>query len=804
MPAPLVVLIAIVAAVVTDIPRTVFVCAALAAASLALLLPRCCRGAACIASLACLSAAHSAVARDVILSPPLSTALAVVLDDRAAPPVWLNGELLEDATIDGDGVRLAIAVTAARFDGQAPWRRVAGRAQVGVGGAAAIASAGEWRRGRAVRAPVLVRRPQIWRNPGSASERWQRLKRGVDLSGSVKSAALVEVDVGPRLEEWGGVVRAVVRRRVAAAIGAYSPETAAVVTAILIGDRSGLDDTTVRRLQMAGTYHVIAISGGNIAIVVIACAACCRSVLRSRRATALITLVVVLLYGHLVGDQVSVSRAVTAAAVVLLLQIVGWCAPTLRVFLLAALVVALVDPLAVIDVSAWLSFGATLGILLFAGPLAARLAPRRGRVVSAAAMMLAATVAAELMLAPISAAVFARLSVAGLLLNFVAIPAMTVAQLAGTAVVIIGSAMPAATTVFAGAAHAGAWALIRSAALMEIAPWLSWQTPPVHWGWTVAYYGGLLAGVALAARAWRRAGRAVAAGALLVIATGPMIGRTPSEGRLRIAMLDVGQGQAMAIQFPGGRSLLLDAGGSGTTFDIGARVVEPALWALGIRRLDWLAVTHGDVDHAGGAASVLRDLRPHEVWEGIPVPRDMRMQSLRAAAHEAGAVWRRLQSGHTFEVGSAEVEILNPPVPDWERRDNRNDDSLVVRVRFGDVAFLLTGDIERAAEASLALDRSARLRLLSAPHHGSRTSSTPPLVRGWLPHLVMVSAGRGNSFGHPAPEVVARYERLGVDVVRTDLEGAVIVETDGRGVDVRTVSGRRLRLSSAEIGRGGQ
>jgi len=255
------------------------------------------------------------------------------------------------------------------------------------------------------------------------------------------------------------------------------------------------------------------------------------------------------------------------------------------------------------------------------------------------------------------------------------------------------------------------------------------------------------------------------------------------------------------VQFPTGQSLLLDAGGSASSFDIGARVVEPALWALGIRQLDWLAVTHGDVDHAGGAPSIVRDFRPREVWEGVPVPRDARMQGLRSDVHAQGAVWRRLATGHTFEVGSAVVEVLNPALPDWERRDNRNDDSIVVRVQFGEVSLLLTGDIERAIEDALVVDPASRLRLISAPHHGSRTSSTPGLLRRWLPHAVFVSAGRGNTFGHPAPDVLARYQRLGVEVFRTDLDGAVMIETDGAVVNVRTESGRSWRLSYVEAGR---
>jgi len=808
MLAPLVLLAAIIAGVITDVAPGALWSAAIATASLAVIVARRGRWPCLWLAVACLCAAHAAHKRDAVLQAPLDAALAPVLDDRFAPPVWLSGVLRDDAVADADGVRLSMDVDRVRFDGHsAPWRSVAGRAQIGVAGTLRASAAEPWLRGRHVVVPVLARRPQIWLNPGSPSERWQRLRRGVDITGSAKSAVLVEVQPGSAWSEWSARTRRHVRRAVARTVGRASPQSAAVVTAILIGDRTGLDPDTVRRLQMAGTYHVIAISGGNIAIVVITCLLGLRLFVRSPRWVAGVTLVIVLAYGGVVGDQASVSRAVTAAAVVLGLQMAGWCAPALRVFVLAACVVALVDPLAVIDVSAWLSFGATLGILLLARPIARRLPFGSGAIAAIASGTLAATIAAELALMPVSAAVFARVSVAGLLLNFIAIPAMTLAQLAGAVAVVAANVLPSLSNAAALAAHAGAFALVRSADLLDVVPWLSWQTPPVAVGWTVAYYAGVSAVVAARTPVTRRVSVSVASLSLLVVLTSPRWlspspepGLSRGAGSLRVAMLDVGQGQAIVVQFPTGQSLLLDAGGSGSSFDVGARIVEPALWSLGIQRLDWLAVTHGDVDHAGGAASILRDFRPREVWEGVPLVRDLRMQALRSRAHEQGAVWRRLSSGHAFEVGSALVEILSPPIPDWERRDSRNDDSLVLRVQFGAVGFLLTGDIERAAEDALTLDAAPRLRLLSAPHHGSRTSSSPGFLHAWHPQVALISAGRANSFGHPAPEVLARYRQLGVEVFRTDLDGAIVIDTDGRSVSVRTAAGRSWRLSYEDFG----
>jgi competence protein ComEC len=285
----------------------------------------------------------------------------------------------------------------------------------------------------------------------------------------------------------------------------------------------------------------------------------------------------------------------------------------------------------------------------------------------------------------------------------------------------------------------------------------------------------------------------VAAGAALWILAEPWtMPLARGDGRLHVTFIDVGQGDAAFIRFPRGATLLVDAGGlpAASAFDIGDRVVAPVLREAGVRRLDYLALTHGDPDHIGGAAAIVDEFRPREVWEGIPVPRFEPLTALRLEAQAAGLRWANVYTGDHVDRDGVSVRALHPDRADWERQKVRNDDSLVLDIRWRDVSVLMTGDIGRAVERTIAVAPS-RIRILKVPHHGSLTSSSEEFIRTIRPTIAVVSVGRANHFGHPVPEVLDRYRDAGIQVYRTDRDGAVTVDTDGASVAVRTfVSGQ--------------
>jgi competence protein ComEC len=712
-------------------------------------------------------------------------------------PVLLEGILREDASLAPFGASIALDVTRV----ESASRAIRGGVRLSVGGTAAASRVVEWRAGRTVRLSASLRRPAPFGNPGLPDETRALARRGIVLVGSVKSAALVDVVArGSPTQEVAAAARGWSRRELARYVGRWSRQSGAIAAAILIGDRSGLSDDDERRLQEAGTYHVIAISGGNIAILTALLLVAMRTVRLSARVSSGVAIGVLLFYGQLAGGGASVSRAITAACVYLAGRVLDHGGPPLNALAVAAVFGVAFWPLAPFDAGFILSFGATLGVLLGASRVFAGGEGRRGsrpfarRAAAAATSLFAATVCAEIALAPIGALLFSRITLAGLVLNFAAIPLMTLAQVASMATLATAAAAEPAARVCGYVAHWAASAIVRSAALVDFAPWLSRDVVPPAWGLVAAYYASCA--VLLTCRRHVRPALCgvAAAGALMLAGPGLTPGGAP--GTLRVVFLDVGQGDATLAILPDGRAVLVDAGGlAGSTFDLGERVLAPSIRAFGVRRLDAFVMTHGDPDHIGGASAALRRFAPRTVWEGVPVPPHAGLRALAAAASGVSSSWRTVQAGDRETSGGTEIRVLHPPPPEWERQRVRNDDSVVLDLRLGDVSIVLPGDIGREGE-QLVTPRlaPAPLTILKAPHHGSATSSTPPFIRAARPAAVIFSAGRGNRFGHPAPAVMARYRDAGALIFRTDEDGAIVVDTDGTRVEITTWNGRKVTL----------
>lgn len=746
-----------------------------------------------------LMAAH---AHDQALHPPLRQFLeervgGYALDsrdvERQETPVEIEGRLTADAFLTESGAALRMQV--ARVSAGSCLEPTRGGVSLTVVGSLAAAEVHQWRAGRVVRATATLRRPATYLDDGVSDLERMMARRGISLVGTIKSAAMVHVvEQGSAIDEGAAALRASVRHAIERHVGTLHPQSAAIAIAILVGDRGSLDPAIEQRLQEAGTYHVIAISGGNIAIL----AGLVLGILwlaRIRGGWAAGAAIAFLgAYAYVAGGGPSVVRATVMAAIYLGLRLIDQKTAPLHAISITLVAVLILSPLSVADVGLWLTFGATAAIIV--GASVTRL-PAAWWLRAPAALAIA-SLSAELALIPIVAYVFQRVTIAGLAVNLAAIPAMAVVQIAAMATVAADAlAMAPIANVSGWLTHVGVLTLTESARLVDLAPWLTWRVPSPAAFIIAGYYASLVAAVLFASRA--RPAMAVAAALLAWIAAAPpTLARAFGDGDLHVTMMDVGQGDAVLITLPNGRTLMVDTGGVslGGEFDIGDRVLGPALRARGIGHIDYLAITHGDPDHIGGALSMVRDFSPREIWYGTYVNGHEPSMQLQSLATEKRSSWRWLQAGDRLEMAGVELRVHHPGPSDWQRQKVRNDDSLVIELRYRNVSVLLTGDIGRDVENALlpSLDLLP-IVVLKSPHHGSGTSSSDEFIQAVKPRIVLISCGRANRYGHPVPQVLGRYQQAQSDVFRTDLDGQIELTTNGLSVQVKTHTGR-----TADIG----
>jgi competence protein ComEC len=610
------------------------------------------------------------------------------------------------------------------------------------------------------------------------------VRRAVWARAYCKSVRLLEVvahEQGGWLRQSAARVRARARSVLVQSI--LPGAERGLVLAMVLGDRSELDEPTSEAFRASGTYHVLALSGAQVALVAGLLVAALRRWRASPWAQALLISGSIGFYALLVGGDVPVVRAALMATAVLIGRALEVDADIANQLGLAALVLLAVRPAWVTDVGFQLSFGATLGLLAFVSPLTRGVPPLPLRL----ELGLAASIAAQAGLAPLLAYWFHRVAPAALVMNLAAVP------LSG-AVLLAGMGVLAARLLGSGAAElAGMLAWIVAHALRlsgDLGPLTSWLDV------RVAAPTALALGVQACGLAWLGRGqRARALVALLVahalLIAGPL--DVPVDGRLHLTVLDVGQGDALLLRSPGGRVLLVDAGGThGRHFDPGERLVAPQLWQRGVRSIDAIVVTHAQLDHVAGIPFLVRAFRVLEVWEGPAPSADRVYRELDAALARSRAARRAVAAGVAWTWDGVRLEVLGPRPPAHRPRGGRNEDSVVLQVALGDVAFLLTGDVEGDGLSRIAFPR---VDVLKVPHHGSRSTSPPAFVASTSPRVALVSVGARNPFGHPHPDVVARYRSSGALVLRTDQDGALEVATDGRRLWVRAAGeGQERRI----------
>ena len=633
----------------------------------------------------------------------------------------------------------------------------------------------ELRAGQRWRFTVRLRLPHSNVNPHGFDYELYLFEQGVRATGYVRDAPALRLESGAaypveRLRQW---VRDAIDVHVA------DRRAAGVLAALAVGDQGAIDREDWDLFRSTGIAHLVSISGLHVTMFAWLAGLGIAALWRRSRAAVLWLpapqaarwggFAAAAAYALFSGWGVPSQRTVWMLATVTLLQTLGLRWPWLLVLLVAAVVVTVFDPWALLQAGFWLSFVA-VGLLMASAPAHAVLEPAAPAVVPAwrgwASRVLASALSGAgtqwritLGLTPLTLVFFQQVSLVGFAANLVAIPLVT---LVITPLALLGVLAAPLWTL-------GAWVVQQLTVLLgwlAAVPGAVWVVP-VAPGW--AQLAGLLAAVVLVLPLpWRA--RLLALPLLLPLLLPSRA--LPALGEFELLAVDVGQGTAVLVRTRE-HLMVFDAGPQYShDSDAGQRVLLPLLRARGESRIDRLVLSHRDIDHVGGARALLNGLRVDEVLSSLESSHPLLALAPRPVRCEAGQSW-------TWD--GVRFDVLRPPNTDYLRSLKPNAMSCVVRVSgsggggAGEArSALLTGDIEHDQEAALVAELGEGLRslVLIVPHHGSRTSSTAGFLDAVAPQTAVIQSGYRNRFAHPVPEVLERLDERGVHTVNSPHCGA--------------------------------
>jgi len=717
------------------------------------------------------------------------------------------------------------------------------------------------RYGDVIRVLVQLRRPRVYQNPGSFDfRRWMESIEDVSYTGTIKSPFLVERLPNPNPPRLRAFFINTRLRLLQGIDRLYPPWSAqgrhgAVLKAILLGDRSSLDSDTIENFRRTGLYHLLVISGLHVGLLAMAVGVLLRAMrLREKWRSALL-LLFLLGYAALVEQRAPTLRATLMILLYLVSRYLYREESGLNAIGLAALALLVYRPAWLFESGFELSFAAALLIAGLAVPILERTTAaylralwrldevdwdihvepplaqfrlemraivtrltrpfyffheRPGAAAAAvtaplrialwAANMLLFSAVLQLGLLLPMAETFHRVTYAGIGLNALAIPLMTILLALAVPTVVLSATLPA-LAVWPGKALALIMSgLFTLTDLPGLPAWLSYRVPEppawVSWGFAMA--------IVVAAWALGRHRRVlwVSLAALsiwaILISVHPFSPRLP-RGALEVTMLDCG-GEALFVVLPDQTTMLVDAGGvrpssdsggafPGRRWEPGEDIVSPYLWSRGVGRLDVVALSHAHQDHLGGLAAVVRNFRVGEFWHGANASTPA-YQALLGDVQRRGIPMRQLVAGDRLPLGKTDVEVLWPPAGRALSPSPSNDDSVVIRISSAEGSVLLPGDISDKVEREL-VSRGVPLdaRLLKVAHHGARTSSSAEFLSHVSPSIALVSAEGGSPLNLPSPEVLDRLRTAGARTYRTNTAGAVTVTMKSSLLTVRAYGG---------------
>jgi competence protein ComEC len=705
--------------------------------------------------------------------------------------------------------------------------------------------------------------PLVYKDPGAFDRRDFLARQNIFLLTTLRSSKLLQqIDPASFGQRQGFLARAGLWPARAngylhgrlETIFATHPETAAVLQAILLGDRAFLDRSESVDYQKTGTFHVLAVAGLHVSALAIFLYWLARKLKLPRAVEATLILAVMFCYVIIVEQRAPVLRAGLTAGIILFGSLFYRRLDLLNSAALAALVLLVANPNFVTDSGFLLSFLAIGCIASIAVPLidltidpvlralrdwrdvtrdtshAPKLvqfrldfrdavffiaSPFRGRLAKffedftangvrlwlrLAELLLVSFVLQFGMLA-LMARDFHRVSLLGPLANALAVPLTSVIVPLGFTTLALGSFFAAAARILA---QPLIWLVLlqhRIVTFFAAIPHSSYRIPAPPTWLTILFVAGLIA-LGFALRREQKLPRLqlvslvlFLAGIAAAVAVYPFP-PTVHANELEVDVLDVGQGDSILAISPKGSTLLIDGGGvflgfQGTEdhsgIDPGEEAVSAYLWSRGFQKLDAVALTHGHQDHIGGLTAVLENFQVSHLWFGreTTAPAFLR---LRQIAEQRDIPVEQEKRGQSINWDGVRVDFLWPDDSALTVAPAaKNNDSLVVRLHYGDRTILLPGDAEKQVEYTILSENapeSLHADVLKVGHHGSKNSTIPEFLDAVHPQISIISAGAENPYGHPNPELLERLEQRRIRILRTDQNGAVQVLTDGRDLQV--------------------
>jgi competence protein ComEC len=585
-----------------------------------------------------------------------------------------------------------------------------------------------------------------------------------------------------------------------------SPRNQALFQALILGEQEGVRPDLRELFTVTGLGHVLSVSGLHVALVAWLSFALIKRVLSLsyewalridlRKAAALFTSIPVVAYTCLAGFQVPSQRSMMMVLAFLFSMILAREKDVWSTLALAALVVLAADPQSIFTISFQLSFLAVVGILWLAPGIFSLISfkaydIRKGvlyRFYGYFCGLASVTISAMLFLLPVTSFYFHRVSLVSLLANMTALPVMGVCIL--PLGLLAAACLPLSQALANSILAVASWGLDRMMDYVDYWSGFSWTEVQVfrpNFMEILLFYGFLFCLLSLKQLRWARVGFVL----VLLILAGDITYwsyRTHFNPSLKVTYLDVGQGNAALIQFPGSERMLIDGGGfPGSDFDIGEMVIAPFLLRSKILRIDTLVMTHPEADHMNGLLYIAEHFRPREFWyngEQLEFPSFRELMALLEAKGIRSRTAAELKEGR--EICGALVELLHPVGGPLSKKSN--DNSLVMRISSGGTSFLFPGDLEAAGEQLLISRSGSKLKsdVLLVPHHGSRSSSSKPFLEAVTPKVCIISSGQGNPFGFPSHEILGRLGAQGCRILRVDEVGAIEVSAAQGGFQIRT------------------